>query len=122
MEPETAAFGYLRERLFLRTAGPCNKNLWLSATCAVVNGERRSHAPKSRRALSFPISCHYGGDNSSERRSLAALAWFRVALGFNLAQSHSSPVAPYRAARTNHGEFVAGLQLQDGLAGEIAAS
>src|SRR5712664_1305114 len=45
----------------------------------VVNGERRSHAPKSRRALSFPISCHYGGDNSSERRSLAALAWFRVA-------------------------------------------
>jgi hypothetical protein len=25
----------LRERLFLRTAGPCNKNLWLSATCAV---------------------------------------------------------------------------------------
>src|SRR6266478_10017976 len=80
MEPETAAFGYLRERLFLRTAGPCNKNLWLSATCAVVvNGERRSHASKSRRALSFPISCHYGGDNSSERRSLAALAWFRVA-------------------------------------------
>ncbi len=48
----------LRERLFLRTAGPCNKNLWLSATCAVY---------------------HYGGDNSSERRSLAALAWFRVA-------------------------------------------
>src|SRR5260370_10008247 len=45
----------------------------------VVNGERRSHALKSRRALSFPISCHYGGDNSSERRSLAALAWFRVA-------------------------------------------
>src|SRR6267142_6972222 len=106
----------------------------------VVNGERRSHASKSRRALSFPISCHYGGDNSSERRSLAALAWFRVAacdlrlgerpggfahpvgsFGFNLAQSHSSPVAPYRAASTNHGEFVAGLQLQDGLAGEIAA-
>src|SRR5258707_13452475 len=45
----------------------------------VVNGERRSHTPKSRRALSFPISCHYGGDNSSERRYLAALAWFRVA-------------------------------------------
>src|SRR5258705_14003069 len=45
----------------------------------VVNGERRSHAPKSRRALSFPISCHDGGDNSSERRTLAALAWFRVA-------------------------------------------
>ena len=38
--------------------------------------------------------------------------------GFNLAQSHSSPVAPYRAASTNHGEFVAGLQLQDGLAND----
>src|SRR6266568_2908500 len=100
----------------------------------VVNGERRSHAPKSRRALSFPISCHYGGDNSSERRSLPLLlgsvsrpATFVLAnpvgpFGFNLAQSHSSPVAPYRAASTNHGEFVAGLQLQDGLAGEIAAS
>ena len=26
----------LRERLFLRTAGPCNKNLWLSATCVMI--------------------------------------------------------------------------------------
>src|SRR5260370_42583134 len=45
----------------------------------VVNAERRSSASKSRRALSFLIYCHYGADNSSERRSLAALAWFRVA-------------------------------------------
>src|SRR5882762_10752305 len=107
----------------------------------VVNGERRSHAPKSRRALSFPISCHYGGDNSSERRSLAALAWFRVAacdlllgelpgglltplgpLGSTWLNHIAHPLPPYRAASTNHGEFVAGLQLQDGLAGEIAAS
>src|SRR5260370_3740137 len=106
----------------------------------VVNGERRSHAPKSRRALSFPISCDYGGDNSSERRSLAALAWFRVAAcDLRLGErpgglltplgplgstwlNHSSPVAPYRAARTNHGEFIAGLPLQNGLVGEIAAS
>ena len=40
---ETAAFGYLRERL-VGTAGP--KDLWLSATCAVLDGERRSRTPK----------------------------------------------------------------------------
>jgi hypothetical protein len=40
MEPETAAFGYRRERCFA-TAGLWD--LWLSATCAVLStGERRS--------------------------------------------------------------------------------
>ncbi len=41
---EAAAFGYLRERLFLNS-GP--EDLWLSATCAVVlNGERRPRVSK----------------------------------------------------------------------------
>src|SRR5258708_10612153 len=35
------------------TAGP-KKDLWLSAICAVVNGERRSRALKSRRGFLFP--------------------------------------------------------------------
>jgi hypothetical protein len=35
VEAETAAFGYLRECLFLRTAGPVGRNLWLSAACAM---------------------------------------------------------------------------------------
>jgi len=50
---ETGAFGYLRERL-VGTAGP-QGTFGYPATCAVVNGERRSQALKSRRGLSFPI-------------------------------------------------------------------
>jgi hypothetical protein len=51
---ETAAFGYLRERLFLEQR--VREGLWLSATCAVVgNGERRSLTLKSRRGLSFRL-------------------------------------------------------------------
>jgi len=50
---ETAAFGYLRERL-VGTAGP-QGTFGYPATCAVVNGERRSPTLKSRRGLSFPI-------------------------------------------------------------------
>jgi hypothetical protein len=45
MEPETAAFGYLRERWFLRTAGP-EEPLAIRDMRRVVNGERRSHASK----------------------------------------------------------------------------
>jgi hypothetical protein len=37
---ETVAFGYPRERLFEQRA---NRSLWLSATCAVFDGGRRSH-------------------------------------------------------------------------------
>ena len=50
---ETAAFGYLRERL-VGTAGP-QGTFGYPATCAVVNGERRSRTLKSRHGLSFPI-------------------------------------------------------------------
>jgi hypothetical protein len=50
---ETAAFGYLRERL-VGTAGP-QETFGYPATCAVVNGERRSPTLKSRRGLSFRI-------------------------------------------------------------------
>src|SRR5258708_14273816 len=42
------------------TAGP-KKDLWLSAICAVVNGERRSRALKSRRGIFFPTFCRTGG-------------------------------------------------------------
>jgi hypothetical protein len=45
MEPETAAFGYLRERLFLRTAGPA-VGLAIRDMRHVVNGERRPRASK----------------------------------------------------------------------------
>src|SRR4029077_11799588 len=74
------------------------------------------------------ISCYYGGDNSyrggdnsSELsrsclvpcRGLRPSSWRtsgRLAppvgpFAFNLAQSHSSPVAPYRAAGTNPVDF-----------------
>jgi len=50
---ETVAFGYLRERL-VGTAGP-QGTFGYPATCAVVNGERRSRTLKSRRGLSFPV-------------------------------------------------------------------
>jgi hypothetical protein len=50
---ETAAFGYLRERL-VGTAG-LQGTFGYPATCAVVNGERRSRTLKSRHGLSFPI-------------------------------------------------------------------
>src|SRR5258708_40125277 len=94
----------------------------------VGNGERRSHAPKSRWELSLQISCHYGEDNSSECRSLAALAWLRVrpatfvlakcpgglltplALWVQLGPNHiAHPVAPYRAAGTNPVDFTCHL-------------
>jgi hypothetical protein len=46
MEPETAAFGYLRERLF-ENSGPCGKEpLAIRGMRRVVNGERRSRASK----------------------------------------------------------------------------
>jgi len=48
---ETAAFGYLRERL-VGTAGPQGA-FGYPATCAVV--ERRSRTLKSLRGFSFPI-------------------------------------------------------------------
>src|SRR6266851_4753000 len=49
---ETGAFGYLRERL-VGTAGP-QGTFGYPATCAVVNGERRSQALKSRRRTFVP--------------------------------------------------------------------
>jgi hypothetical protein len=64
-EAETAAFGYLSralgfEQRVLRR-GPLAIRYMRRR-----NGERRSHALKSRRGLSFPISCQYGGHVSSD--------------------------------------------------------
>jgi len=56
MELETATFGYLRERLYLRTAGPVAGPLAIRDMRRVVDGERRPYATKSRRGISFPIS------------------------------------------------------------------
>jgi hypothetical protein len=54
-EPETAAFGYLRERLYSGTAGR-SSDLWLSRDMRRVStGERRSHCvSKASQVLSFP--------------------------------------------------------------------
>ena len=53
MESETAAFGYLRERL--RTASPAVRGpLAIRDMRREVNGERRSRIPKSRPELLFP--------------------------------------------------------------------
>jgi len=47
MESETAAFGYLRERLVFENSGPCSKEpLAIRDMRRVVNGERRSRASK----------------------------------------------------------------------------
>jgi len=56
MELETATFGYLRERLYLRTAGPVAGPLAIRDMRRVVDGEQRSDASKSRRGISFLVS------------------------------------------------------------------
>jgi len=54
VEPETAAFGYLRERLHSEQRA-ARSDLWLSRDLRRIgNGERRSHVlPKPWQALSF---------------------------------------------------------------------
>jgi hypothetical protein len=54
MEPETAAFGYLRERLYQehRVAGG---DLWLSATCAVLTPASDGLISNAWRAAFVPL-------------------------------------------------------------------
>src|SRR6266511_924108 len=79
----------LRARLAILN-GTGDRRFWLSARALVFENSPR-HAPCSLTAsdgLTLPSRgvhfrarslAHHGGDNSSERRSLAANAWFRVA-------------------------------------------
>ena len=55
MESETAAFGYLRERLVFENSGPRSMEpLAIRDMRHVVNGERRSRATKALTAAFVP--------------------------------------------------------------------